>query len=76
MENIKKAIPIFFAVDDSYVPFLAVTLESLVENSSSNNNYDIKDGDKEKLVAYEFTKPNNHLGVDEFINHVTKKIYQ
>ena len=41
-----------------------------------NNNYDIKDGDKEKLVAYEFTKPNNHLGVDEFINHVTKKIYQ
>lgn len=35
-------IPIFFAIDDGYIPFLAVTLQSLVENSTKENNYIIK----------------------------------
>ena len=38
-ENI---IPIFFAVDDEYIPFLAVALQSLIENSSKENEYVIK----------------------------------
>lgn len=38
----KKNIPIFFAVDDEYTPFLAVTLQSLVDNSSLKNEYQIK----------------------------------
>ena len=37
-----KEIPIFFAVDDVYSPFLAVTLQSLTENASKNYYYSIK----------------------------------
>ena len=42
MENNLPVIPIFFAVDDGYIPFLAVTLESLIANSSENFYYSIK----------------------------------
>lgn len=37
----KNLIPIFFAVDDNYAPYLAVALRSLIDNSSKNNFYDI-----------------------------------
>lgn len=40
--NIGTTIPIFFAVDDGYCPFLAVAIQSLVENSSKENTYLIK----------------------------------
>ena len=43
--GVKKAkkgiIPIFFAVDDNYLPYLAITLESLWENSSHEYDYEI-----------------------------------
>ncbi len=39
--NTKKIIPIFFAVDDNYAPYLAVALESLKANSSDKYIYDI-----------------------------------
>ena len=42
MQNNKPIIPIFFASDDNYVPFLAVTLQSLEQNADSNYHYDIK----------------------------------
>ena len=42
MKNNKQIIPIFFAVDDEYIPFLAVALQSLIENSSKENEYVIK----------------------------------
>ena len=32
----KPIIPIFFASDDNYVPFLAVTLQSLEQNANTN----------------------------------------
>ena len=38
----KKQIPIFFAVDDNYVPCLAVALQSLIDNSSKNYYYHIR----------------------------------
>ena len=38
----RKEIPIFFAVDDNYVPFLAVTLQSMIDNASKNYNYIVK----------------------------------
>ena len=38
----KKVIPIFFTVDDGYIPFLSVTLESLIANASPDYNYAIK----------------------------------
>jgi len=41
-KTIGKEIPIFFAVDDGYCPFLAVALQSLIDNASEENNYCIK----------------------------------
>ena len=38
----KNKLPIFFAVDDGYIPFLGVTLKSLVDTSSVDNYYLIK----------------------------------
>ena len=37
----KNTIPIFFAVDDNYIPQLAVALRSLIDNSSGKNYYEI-----------------------------------
>ena len=37
-----EVIPIFFAVDDVYIPFLAVALQSLIDNASDKNYYSIK----------------------------------
>ena len=37
----KKIIPVFFAADDKYVPFLAVTLQSIKEHISPENEYRI-----------------------------------
>ena len=41
MNNIKE-IPVFFAVDNGYIPFLAVSMQSLIDNSSKENKYAIK----------------------------------
>ena len=37
----KNNIPVVFATDNNFVPYLGVTIKSLVENSSEENNYDI-----------------------------------
>ena len=37
-----KEIPVFFAVDNGYIPFLGVALSSLIENTSKGNKYAIK----------------------------------
>ena len=37
----KNTIPIFFATDDNYIPFLDVTLASLIQNASKDYFYDI-----------------------------------
>lgn len=37
--NNNKLVPIFFAVDDNYVPFLLVTLESITTNASKDYEY-------------------------------------
>lgn len=37
----ERNIPIVLAADDNYVSFLAVTLQSIIDESSSDNNYDI-----------------------------------
>ena len=34
-------IPIFFATDDNYMPFLRVALQSITKNTSKNNKYEI-----------------------------------
>ena len=40
--NNNTEIPIFFAIDDGYTPFLAVALKSLLVNASKDYNYSIK----------------------------------
>lgn len=59
MEKYQEIIPIFFAVDDEYIPFLAVTLQSIVEHSTEENYYVIKilctnisEENKEKINKY------------------------
>ena len=42
MKKNRDVLPIFFAVDDGYIPFLAVSLESLIANSSKEHFYLIK----------------------------------
>lgn len=37
-----KVVPIFFACDDNYIPFLSVCLKSLIDNSSKKYKYKIK----------------------------------
>ena len=56
----RDVLPIFFAVDDGYIPFLAVALESLIANSSANHYYLIKilytninEENREKIKKYE-----------------------
>ena len=35
----KKEIPVFFAIDDKYVPFAGVAIKSIIVNSSKDYNY-------------------------------------
>ncbi len=39
--NNKNIVPIFFSVDDNYIPFLTIALKSLKNNSNKENFYDI-----------------------------------
>ena len=65
MENVtvtNKEIPIFFAVDDGYCPFLAVAIQSLIDNCSEEYKYLIKvlhtnisDENKKRITKYERT---------------------
>ena len=41
-QNNNNIIPIVFTCDDKYIPFLAVSLESMEDNASKNYTYDIK----------------------------------
>lgn len=38
-KNTEKEIPVFFATDDNYVPFLIVTVSSMKQNASKNYTY-------------------------------------
>lgn len=42
MKKTGKEIPVFFAVDDGYSPFLAVSIQSLADHASPENQYSIK----------------------------------
>ena len=35
----KKIIPIVYALDDKFVPFLSVSIQSILENANKNNFY-------------------------------------
>lgn len=72
-----KIIPIFFSTDDNYVPFLAVSIKSLLENASKEYFYNIHiltDGisnkNKEKLQKH-LTK-NSKLIFDDMSIYVSR----
>lgn len=55
-----KEIPVFFATDDNYVPYLVVSIRSLIDTASANNTYSIyvlntglKDANKKALKDME-----------------------
>lgn len=83
MEQNKQVLPIFFAVDDGYMPFLAVTLQSLVENSSEEYYYLIKilytninEDNKEKIKKYERENVNiEFVDLNYYIGTIKDKLY-
>lgn len=64
MNNKKEVIPIFFSVDDNYVPYLAVALESLISNASRE--YDYRAIVLHQDVSNEHIKRIKALGNDYF----------
>ena len=83
MENNLEVIPIFFTVDDVYIPFLAVALESLIDNSSKNYYYAIKilhtnisDENKQKIDKYQRDNVNiEFVNLNYYIERVKDKLY-
>lgn len=83
MENNLEVIPIFFAVDDGYIPFLAVALESLIENASKEYYYSIKilytninEENKKKINKYKRENVNiEFVDLNYYIEKVKDKLY-
>ena len=83
MEKYKEIIPIFFAVDDGYIPFLAVTLQSLVNNASKEYYYVIKvlytrmsEESKEKINKYKRENMSiEFVDLTYYIQKVKNKLY-
>lgn len=83
MNKNEKTIPIVFAVDDEYIPFLAVALQSLVDNSSEKNEYAIKilytnisEENKKKMHKYERENINiEFVDLNYYIEKVQDKLY-
>ena len=84
MNKEKMTMPIFFAVDDEYIPFLAVSLESLIENSSKKNNYEIKilytkiSENNQTRIKSEFERENiriEFVNINSYLEKMNDKFY-
>ncbi len=83
MEKIQPAfyennVPICFSINDKYVPLLAVTIESIIENSSSDFNYDIViliTGVNAKNQTLLFSLIRNHPNFSIRFFNVGKEVY-
>lgn len=79
----KNNIPIFFATDDNYIPFLAVTLQSIVDNSSKENFYDIKilntsilEKNKQKILKFKRENVDiEFVNIQEELKKISSKLY-
>lgn len=80
---VRKEIPVFFAVDDNYCPFLAVAVQSLLDNSSEENIYrikvlntDISEENKRKIARYERQNVSiEFVDLNYYIRKVKDKLY-
>lgn len=83
MENNLEVIPIFFAVDDGYMPCLAVALESLIDNASKNYYYSIKvlytsinEENKRKINKYKRENVSiEFVDLNYYIEKIKDKLY-
>ncbi len=81
--NNNKEIPIFFAIDDGYTPFLAVALKSLLVNASKDYNYSIKvlhtnveEAHKNQIKKFECENVNvEFVDLSYYIEKVQDKLY-
>lgn len=82
-KTIGREIPIFFAVDDSYCPFLAVAIQSMIDNSSEENIYcikvlntDISAENKRKIAKYERENVSiEFVDLNYYMQKVKDKLY-
>ncbi len=82
-EKGNEIIPIFFAVDDNYAPFLSVALISMMDNASPNYDYRVyilieklSKANREKLLAHK--KGNfsiEFVSVEKHINKLKAKLH-
>lgn len=78
-----REIPIFFAVDDGYCPFLAVAVQSMIDNSSPENHYsikvlntDISRENKNRILKYKRENINiEFVDLNYYIRKVKDKLY-
>ena len=83
MNKEKRIIPIFFAIDDSYTPFLAVALQSLIDNASKEYNYLIKilhtnvqEENQKQIKKFESENVNiEYVDLSYYIEKVKDKLY-
>lgn len=79
----KNEIPIFFAVDDAYIPFLAVTIQSLSEHINEQYIYNLKvlytninESNQEEIAKYQNENIKiEFVDVNEKIQQMQKKLY-
>ena len=81
MDKNNKEIPIFFAIDDYYIPFFSVALKSLVENSSEKYDYlisilhtNVTEESKKEIKKFE--KKNIHIEFVDLNNYIDKIKYK
>lgn len=81
--KIKGEIPIFFAVDDNYIPFLGVALKSLIDNATKEYKYIIKvmftNVDKENMEKIKKYESNNveieFVDLNSKVKQISHKLY-
>ena len=78
-----NVIPIFFTIDENYIPFLAVTLESIIENSNESNKYEIKvlytNIEKESIAKIKKLEKENiaidFIDLNYYVDAINDKLY-
>lgn len=78
-----KEIPVFFAVDNGYIPFLSVALRSLIDNTSNENKYAIKilytnvtEENKIKIKKYETENISiEFVDLNKQLEEIKEKLY-